>query len=106
MSSGTSGYILRRLLLLVPTIFVVLTLTFAVMHLIPGDVVIDRLNENSALTSAQIAQMRALLGVDKPVIVQYTTWLWHVLHLNPGVSLVTGRPLYPQLRSAIPVTLE
>jgi len=99
-------YVIRRLILLIPTLWIVATLTFIVMHLIPGDAVLTRLGEGTAVTPAQIQQLRQYLGIDRPVPVQYLSWLWGLLHLDFGRSLVTQLPVIWTIRAAFPVTLE
>ena len=58
-----TGYIVRRLLLMVPTVFLVVTLTFVLMHIIPGDAVLAQIEEGTNLRPEQIALMREALQV-------------------------------------------
>lgn len=99
-------YILQRLLLMIPTVFLVVTATFALMHIVPGDAVLAQIEEGTNLRPEQLEQMRERLGLDKPVYVQYWDWLWGLAHFDAGVSLFTGRPVIDQLMRAIPISIE
>ena len=99
-------YILKRLLLMIPTLFIVVTATFALMHIVPGDAVLAQIEEGTNLRPEQLEQMRERLGLDKPVYVQYGDWLWGLAHFDAGVSLFTGRPVIDQLTRAIPISIE
>jgi peptide/nickel transport system permease protein len=101
-----TGYIIRRVLLIVPTAFLVVTLAFFAMHIVPGDAVLASIEEGTSLRPEQIAQMRESLGIDKPLLVQYGNWLRNALQGDFGKSLATGRPVTQQLIKAIPVSLE
>ena len=91
---------------MVPTVLLVVTVTFILIHIIPGDAVMARIEEGTSLTKAQLTQMRTDLGLERPLVIQYGDWLWRLAHLDAGRSLYTGRPVIDQLRKAIPVTLE
>ena len=101
-----TGYIVRRLLLMVPTVFLVVTLTFLLMHIVPGDAVLAQIEEGTNLRPEQMELMRERLGLNQPLYVQYGQWLWGLLHLDAGVSLYTGRPVIDQLLRAIPISIE
>lgn len=101
-----TGYIVQRVLLIFPTIFLVVTLTFALMNIVPGDAVLAQIEEGTNLRPEQMALMRERLGLDKPLYVQYGEWLWGLLKFDPGVSLFTGRPVMDQLLRAIPISIE
>jgi len=101
-----TGYIVQRILLIIPTIFLVVTLTFALMPIVPGDAVLAQIEEGTNLRPEQMELMRERLGLDKPLYVQYGEWLWGLLKFDPGVSLFTGRPVIDQLLRAIPISIE
>ncbi len=101
-----TDYIVQRLLLVFPTMLLVVTLTFALMHIVPGDAVLAQIEEGTNLRPEQLDQMRERLGLDKPLYVQYGEWLWGLVHLDAGVSLFTGRPVIDQLKTAIPISIE
>lgn len=99
-------YILRRLWLLIPTMFGVSIIVFAVMHLVPGDIVDALLGPDATLDPAARATLRRILGVDTPVYIQYVHWLGGVLHGNLGVSLATRDSVVSILLRALPITME
>jgi peptide/nickel transport system permease protein len=100
------GYILRRVILVIPTAFIVMTLAFILMHLQPGDAIMARIEEGTTLSQDQLKKMRESLGLERPLIVQYGAWLWDFVQFDAGKSLYTGRPVMDQLKKAIPVTVE
>ena len=76
-------YVAKRLLLILPTLFGVAALVFFIMRVIPGDVTLLILGGDQAgrIDPSQIAAMKHQLGLDQPLLVQFGSWLWGVLHL-------------------------
>jgi peptide/nickel transport system permease protein len=99
-------YIVRRLMLAVPTLLLSSMIVFLLIHLVPGDTIVAKLSQAGLVKPEAIAAARDELGLDKPIHVQYLTWLWGVLRFDPGKSLWSGIPVMQQLKSALPVTLE
>jgi peptide/nickel transport system permease protein len=100
-------YLAKRLLLIVPTMLGVASLVFVIMRVIPGDVALLILGGDSGqIDRAQLAAMHHRLGLDQPLLVQFGTWLWAVLHFDFGVSLWTGRPVVEELLVRLPLSLE
>lgn len=99
-------YVLRRLWLLIPTMFGISIIVFAVMHLVPGDIVDALLGPDATLDPAARATLRRILGVDTPVYIQYVHWLGGVLHGDLGVSLATRDSVVSILLRALPITME
>jgi peptide/nickel transport system permease protein len=99
-------YLGRRLLALVPTLLGVSALTFAFLRLIPGDAIAVRLGTATVLTPEQLEGLRAYLGLDRPLHVQYLTWLGAVLRGDAGYSLRTGEPVVQEILARLPVTVE
>ena len=99
-------YLLRRLLLLVPTLLGVSIVAFAIMHLIPGDVVDALIGTEATLTPEARETLRRILGVDQPVYRQYLSWLGGLLRGDFGVSLISRAPVAETLLRGLPVTLE
>ncbi|MGH2359636.1 MAG: ABC transporter permease [bacterium] len=98
-------YVVQRLILLIPVLFVISVVVFSLMHLIPGDpaqVILGFENTDPA----QLAAVRRDLGLDRPVYVQYGRWLGRVLSGNLGTSVRTGRPIGALILEALPFTLE
>jgi peptide/nickel transport system permease protein len=99
-------YIARRLIILIPTLLGVSIVTFALIHLIPGDALDALIGTQYALTEAQAAALRSYFGIDKPLHVQYWVWLTSALQGDMGYSIRTGKPVLPQILAHYPLTLE
>jgi peptide/nickel transport system permease protein len=99
-------YLARRLVSLVPTLLGVSLLTFLFLRLIPGDAIAVRLGTATVLTPEQLAELRAYLGLDRPLHLQYLGWLGAVLRGDAGYSLRTGQPVAREIAARLPVTLE
>ena len=97
-------YLARRLVLLVPTLLGVSIVVFALVRLLPGDAVTMLLQEYAYAKDAE--EMRARLGLDRPVYVQYGDWLGGVLRGDLGTSLRSKSPVAEELGNRIPVTAE
>ncbi len=97
-------FLLRRILLLVPTIFLASLVVFAIISLAPGDPA--RMMLGNEATDAQVAAERARLGLDKPIPVRYGIWLSDTLHFNLGRSQESDRPVTTLVGQAFPNTLR
>jgi len=102
------AYLIKRLLLIIPTLLGVASLVFVIMRVIPGDVALLILGGDQAgrIDPAQLAAMHRQLGLDQPMLVQFGHWLWGVLHFDFGNSLWTGRPVVEELLGRLPLSLE
>ena len=98
-------FIATRLALVVPTFFGVTLLTFALIHLVPGDP-IEILVGERAIDPARHAQLRAELGLDKPLLVQYGRYIAGVLSGDLGRSIVTREPVADEFLARFPATVE
>jgi peptide/nickel transport system permease protein len=98
-----SRALLARLALAVPTVLLVLTITFAGLHLAPGDPV--RLYLGPSGDEAAAAAMRRALGLDRPVVVQYAEWLARFAAGDWGASIAQRRPVAAVLTDALGPTL-
>lgn len=83
------AYILRRIVSLVPVLFLVSLVAFALMHLTPGDPVAAILGDDA--TTEEIARVREQLGLDRPLHEQYIVWLSHAIRGDLGRSLFTDQ---------------
>ena len=99
-----SQYILRRFLQMIPIAFGILTLVFSLIHLVPGDPVQAMLGENAS--PADIADLRGKLGLDRPLIVQYTAFLKGMVTGDLGTSLRTNQPVAAAIAERLPATFE
>ena len=97
-------YIVRRLLQLVPVALGVATLTFALIHLVPGDPVVAMLGETAA--PADVDGLRRELGLDRPLWEQYATFLAGLARGDLGESIATHEPVSKLIAARFPATLE
>jgi peptide/nickel transport system permease protein len=103
-------YAIRRLLLFIPTLLIATVLVFALFWIIPGDPALTILaggeGDSGTVSPEQLQQLRQALGLDKPIYVQYGSWLWNVLRGNLGTSLWYKTPVWEQLKDRFLVTME
>jgi peptide/nickel transport system permease protein len=101
-------YILKRLLLIVPTLLGVAAIVFLIMRVIPGDVALMILggDDGGQIDPQQVAAVRQQLGLDEPLIVQFGAWLWGVVRFDFGNSLWTGQPIIHELAIRLPLSLQ
>ena len=99
-------YIVRRILLMIPTLLGAVTLIFLLMRLLPGDVALYILGsgESSDINKQALQQIRQDLGLDQPFIVQYGRWLWGAVRLDFGNSYWTRQPVIEELKRRYPIT--
>jgi peptide/nickel transport system permease protein len=99
-------YIVRRILLMIPTLLGAVTLIFLLMRLLPGDVALYILGsgESSEVNKEALQQIREDLGLDRPLIVQYGLWLWGAVRLDFGTSYWTRQPVIEELKRRYPIT--
>jgi peptide/nickel transport system permease protein len=99
-------YIIRRLLLTIPILFVITIATFVLMSIVIGDPVLLILGPDSNADQATIDRLRQQLGVNRPLPVQYADWLRHVLTGNFGRSFRSPISVRQAVIERLPVTLE
>lgn len=97
------NYVLRRLLVAVPSLLIASLIVFTLPRLIPGDVVQLMLEEKAY--GKDLEDLRAKLGLNRPIYVQYFDWLGSVGRGNFGESLWTRQPVLVELGRRLPVTL-
>ena len=98
-------FLARRLGLVLVTFFGITVFAFALIHLIPGDPVMLMFGERN-VDPAQLDQLRAQLGLDRPLIVQYGLYVWHALHGDLGTSLATHDSVMDEFLTHFPATVE
>src|SRR4030095_10079357 len=100
------SYIIRRILLMIPTLLGAVTLIFLLMRLLPGDVALYILGsgESSDVNKQALQQIRQELGLDQPLIMQYGQWLWGAVRLDFGNSYWTRQPVIEELQRRYPMT--
>src|SRR5262244_3875513 len=97
------SYVLKRLLVAIPSLAIASIIVFTLPRLLPGDAVQLMVEEKAY--GKDIDDLRAKLGLDRPIYVQYFAWLGNVFHGNLGESLWTKRAVSEELARRLPVTL-
>jgi len=101
------SYIIRRLLLIIPTIFIVSIIVFVMIRLIPGNIVDIMVSNFQDITKMDKLAIEQALGFNVPLYKQYLHWMGQILlHGNFGKSLWSNLPVMNDVRAAWPVTLE
>jgi len=98
------GYLVRRIVLAIPTLFVMLTAIFVLVRLVPGDAASVILGDQAS--AASLAALREKLGLDQPVHVQYLAFLGKILTGDFGESLSSGRSVIREVLLVLPSTIE
>lgn len=104
-----SRYIIRRLLLFGPVLIGVSIIVFCLMRVVPGDVarlIVEGPEGEGQASPEAIQQVRAELGLDRPLVAQYLDWLWHMIRLDGGESLQNNRPVFRTIWDRLPFTFE
>jgi peptide/nickel transport system permease protein len=103
---GLWGFVARRLLLSILVVFIVTIGSFALLHAVPGDpvdnILGDRVADDPVIRDAAIRRY----GFDKPLYVQYVTYVGNLLQGDLGESITTRRPVMTDLRQFVPATIE
>jgi peptide/nickel transport system permease protein len=102
-------YVIRRLLMMIPILFGVSLVVFFIMRMVPGDVATMILMGPTGDVGARqedIAALREKLGLDRPLAIQYLSWVGGLLTLDLGESLWSGRPIFEEVLERFPLTLE
>ena len=99
------GYVGRRLLAFIPTVFVAVTLIFILTRLVPGNPVWALLGHQS-VSAEQIDAVAREMGLDRPILIQYLNWLPKVLSGNFGQSIFYEQPVAVVIAERFPVTLS
>jgi peptide/nickel transport system permease protein len=97
-------YVLRRLLYIIPVLFGISILTFTVSHLIPGDPI--SLAAGPQATPEMIEALRREFGMDKPLPTQYVMYITNLLRGNWGMSMLSRRLVFDELKAFLPATFE
>ena len=100
-------YLIKRFLLMLPTLFGVALVTFVLIRVIPGDVVELRYSGDSGSVSQEIIDReRARIGLDRPVWQQFLTWMAGVVRLDFGTSMWTGAPIWEEIKLRFALSLQ
>jgi ABC-type dipeptide/oligopeptide/nickel transport system permease component len=98
------AYTVRRLLLFIPLLLGVATITFFLMHVLPGDPVLSMVGER--YDAETLERLRAEMRLDAPLHERYLHYLGDLVRLDLGTSYVTGRPVWDSIRERFPQTLR
>lgn len=103
------SYIIRRIILLIPLLFVLSIVSFVIIQLPPGDFLTTYImgleRQGIEIREEEIANLKRLYGLDKPMYVQYFIWMRNLLSGNLGRSLQWGKPVNDILRERLPLTI-
>ncbi len=103
-------YVARRLMLFIPSLVGASILIFVLMRMVPGDIaeilVYQTGTESSTIQQKQIQQIREELGLNRPVVVQYLSWLGNALRGDFGYSYTQRRPVIDILKERFPRSME
>ena len=100
------GYILRRVLLLIPMLAGITVMSFILSHAVPADPVSANVGEQAAADPVVVAAFRHRWGLDKPLYQQYLIYLWNLTHGDMGRSISTKQLVLLDLRQHLPATIE
>lgn len=105
MSSNLRNFLITRIILTIPMVLIMVTIVFIIMRVLPGDPIRSQLGPKG--TAEQIEIIRARMGLDRPIYVQYFDYLWDMVRLDFGNALTMGeRPIRDELAEKIPATIE
>ena len=102
---GIGRYVIQRILLTIPMIFILLTVVFLLLRVMPGDPVTAMLGGKN-VSAEVIAEYRTKLGFDQPIYVQYARYLSDLMRGDFGESTRTGKPVLQELFLRFPATIE
>src|SRR5438874_8679626 len=98
------AFILRRLLMTLPVVWIVVTLVFGLIHLVPGDPVALMLGEGASI--AEVEGLRHELGLDRPILEQYRTYVTGLMRGDLGISFRNQETVTATISQRYPATVE
>ncbi len=101
-----SNYVVRRLLLMVPTLLGSTILIFSLMRLVPGDIVDVIMGSDIIMSNEERMTIRAWFGIDQPAYVQYANWLGKAVQGNLGTSFRSSQPVLGMILQRVGITAE
>jgi peptide/nickel transport system permease protein len=103
------SYIIRRLLIMIPTLVAISVISFAIIQLPPGDFLTTYVAERNArgetVDPTEVESLRQRFGLDQPMYIQYLRWSWNFLHGDFGHSFEWNRPVSSLIAERIPLTI-
>jgi peptide/nickel transport system permease protein len=104
------AYAVKRVGLFFPSLILISLVVFTILRVVPGDPAVMMLSgggeEGEEYTQEALANLRAELGTDRPIYVQYADWVWKMLRLDFGASLFFDNPVSEHIEQRLPVTLQ
>src|SRR5580692_11630451 len=97
------SYILRRVLATLPVMAIVALFVFSLLYIAPGDPAVVAGDQASP---ADVERIRQSLGLDRPFLVQFGSWLWNILHGDLGTSIFTNLPVASLIAQRVEPTLS
>jgi peptide/nickel transport system permease protein len=97
-------YILRRVLVTIPVMAIVALFVFSLLYIAPGDPAAVIAGDQAS--PADVERIRQSLGLDRPFLVQFGSWLWRILHFDLGTSIFTNLPVASMIKQRIEPTLS
>jgi peptide/nickel transport system permease protein len=105
MSSSLRNFLITRIFLTIPMIWILITMVFFVMRILPGDPIRSQLGPK--VSAEQAEALRERLGLNRPLYVQYFDFIWKMVTFNFGTALTQGeRPIIDELGEKLPATIE
>ena len=103
-------YLIKRLMLFIPTMLLVFTVVFVILRVVPGDPAVAMLSGGAqtekAFTQEDVDRLKAKLGTDRPLVVQYGDWIWGLTRLDFGTSFFYDQPIWDDIKDRFPITFE
>ncbi len=101
------SYLVRRILMMIPTLLGVALLIFFMLRVIPGDIVEVKLRGDGGLVTQEVIEAeRERLGLNKPLITQFTDWVVGMATLDLGPSMWSGRPIAEEIGTRLPLSFQ
>src|ERR1700692_1560169 len=98
------SYILRRILSTLPVMAIVALFVFGMLYIAPGDPAVIIAGDQAS--PADVERIRQSLGLDRPFLVQFGSWIWRILHGDLGTSIFTNLPVGSLIAQRIEQTLS
>ena len=99
-----ASYILRRVLVTIPVMAIVALFVFSLLYIAPGDPAAVIAGDQAS--PADVERIRQSLGLDRPFLIQFGSWIWRILHLDLGTSIFTNLPVSSMIAQRIEPTLS
>ena len=99
-----ASYILRRILVTIPVMAIVALFVFSLLYIAPGDPAAVIAGDQAS--PADVERIRQSLGLDRPFLIQFGSWLWRILHFDLGTSIFTNLPVTSMIAQRIEPTLS